>query len=134
MIARDSEGCLIEAKALFIHNLMSPTMAEAMAIEETLSWSDRVEWNRVIMEADCLVVVQAIRSNTPMKSYLGLIIEECRDVLQRLRKTSLFFVKRPANMVAHQLVRESYLYSGRNFDRRSVPIEIGKCIDMNLNQ
>lgn len=133
MIARDSDGLLVEAKALLYPHLVIPFLAEAMAIKEALSWIDRTQWPQVISESDYLVVVQAIRSKTPMISHFGLIIEDCRSLMQRLHKVSLYFDKRSANMVAHQLARESYDYSGRTFDRSYVPVNIQNCIEMDLS-
>ncbi|XP_074342553.1 uncharacterized protein LOC141680150 [Apium graveolens] len=140
LIARGSDGRLITAKSIVHPHLVSPVTAEAIAIKEALSWIDVMQWPHVTVESDCLVVIQAIRSNTPMRSYFGVIIEECRSLLKRFHKVSLFFVKRSANMVAHQLARESYDYPGRSFDMRSVPdvrsydlepIHIG-CVDFGL--
>ncbi|KAL8104572.1 hypothetical protein AgCh_028691 [Apium graveolens] len=124
LIARGSDGRLITAKSIVHPHLVSPVTAEAIAIKEALSWIDVMQWPHVTVESDCLVVIQAIRSNTPMRSYFGVIIEECRSLLKRFHKVSLFFVKRSANMVAHQLARESYDYPGRSFDMRSVPVNV----------
>lgn len=77
-------------------------------------------------------MVQAVRSKGPMRSYFGLIIEECRRLLQWLNKITLFFVKQYANMVDHQVARESYFLSGRIIDRSSVPISIQNCIALDL--
>ena len=84
------------------------------------------------MESDCLSMVQAIRSQVPMRSYLGQIIEDCREMLRRLNKITLFFVKRSANMVAHQVARESYYLSGRSLNRESVPDSIKNVIALDL--
>ncbi|KAL8146376.1 hypothetical protein AgCh_004207 [Apium graveolens] len=132
LIARGSDGRLITAKSIVHPHLVSPVTAEAMAIKEALSWIDVMQWPHITVESDCLVVIQAIRSNTPMRSYFGVIIEECRSLLKRFHKVSLFFVKRSANMVAHQLARESYNYPGCSFDRRSVPVNVQNCIEMDL--
>lgn len=44
LIARDFEGCLLEAKTFFfVSNLVSPVMAEAMAVKEALGWCDRTD-------------------------------------------------------------------------------------------
>ncbi|XP_074324391.1 uncharacterized protein LOC141661307 [Apium graveolens] len=133
LIARGSDGALITAKSVLHTHLVSPDLADALTIKEALSWIDRMQWPQTILESDCLVAVQAIRSNTPMRSYFGGIIEECRSMLKRLHKVSLFFVKRSANMVAHQLARESYNYPDRSFDGRTVPAIIQNCIEMDLN-
>ncbi|XP_074347588.1 uncharacterized protein LOC141686452 [Apium graveolens] len=132
LVARDSEGQLREAKAIFQRGLHSPVEAEAMAFKEALSWMDRRGWHDFIVESDCLTVVQAVRSSVPMRSYIGRIIEECMRVLQRLNKIDLFFVKRSANMVAHQLDRESYFLSDRTFDRSNIPCSIQNCIESDL--
>ncbi|XP_063939145.1 uncharacterized protein LOC135148333 [Daucus carota subsp. sativus] len=132
LIARGTDGRLITAKSIVHPHLVSPVTAEAMAIKEALSWIDDMQWPHVTVESDCLVVVQAIRSKTPMRSHLGGIIEECRRLLTQFHKVSLFFVKRSANMVAHQLARESYDYPGRSFDRCSVPVSIQNCIELDL--
>lgn len=133
LIARDSEVLLIEAKALCYPHLVAPMLTEAMAIKEALRWIDRSHWSHVTVESDCLVVIQAIRDNIPMRSPFGLVVEDCCKLLKRLHKVSLFFVKRSANMVAHYLARESYVCSGRIFNRSFVPIEIQNCIAMDLS-
>lgn len=47
------------------------------------------------METDCLVVTQAIRCSTINLSYLGRVIDECKQLLSDLgdRKVILKFVK-----------------------------------------
>ena len=132
-MARDSNGDLIEATTKFQPCLVPPIVAKAMAFKEALSWMDDRGWHDTVLESDCLVMVQAIRSKVSMRSYLGLVIEDCRCTLQRLNNISLFFVKRSANMVAHQLARESYYLSGRSFDRSDVPSSILHCISLDLS-
>lgn len=111
---------------------MAPVLEEAMAVKEALSWIDAMQWGKVVLVSDCLVIVQAIRSQTPMRSQFGSVIEDCRKYLRRLNKVSLFHVKRSANMVAHELARESYNYPGRSFDRNSIPSSIKHCIQLDL--
>lgn len=133
MITMDSDGILIEATRKFQTQVVAPVLDEAMAIKEALSWIDRAYWTHMILETDFLVVVQAIRIKTPMRSNFGLVIKDCRSLMQRLHTVSLFFVKQSANMVAHALARGSYDLSGHIFDRSSVYIEIQNCIDMDLS-
>lgn len=73
------------------------------------------------MESDCLAVVQLIRSKIVFRSPLGSIIMECRRILVELN-IALFYITRSANMAAHCLARESLLFPGHIFDRRSVPV------------
>ena len=108
LVARDSDGQLIEAKAIFQPNVFSPLLAETMAFKEALSWMETRGWTEATVESDCLVMVQAVRSTTSFRSYFGLLIEDCRNSLLSLNNVKLFYVKRSANMVAHQVARESY--------------------------
>ncbi|KAL8106853.1 hypothetical protein AgCh_023591 [Apium graveolens] len=121
LVARDDKGVLLQAKTILWPSPVAPVLAEAMAVKEALSWIDGMQWPNVTLVSDCLVVIQVIRSKTPMRSQFGSIIEDCRSYLRRLNKISLYHVKRSANMVAHTLARESYNYPGRSFDRNSIP-------------
>ncbi|XP_074328402.1 uncharacterized protein LOC141666310 [Apium graveolens] len=132
MVARDSDGQLLEAKVLTQAEALAPVLTEAIAVKEALSWIDQKRWLPVILESDCLVVVQAIRSAAPMRSRFGEVISKCRNLVRRLNNIQLLFVKRSANMVAHQLARESYRYPGRIFDRWSILIYIQTCIEKDL--
>ncbi|KAL8091605.1 hypothetical protein AgCh_034018 [Apium graveolens] len=133
LITRDSEGMLLQAKTGIFAGVVTPVLAEAMAVKEALSWIDRMKWMDVTLVSDCLVVVQAIRSITPMRSQFGNVIEECREYLRRLNKIGLYHVKRSANRAAHQLARKSYNYSGRSFNRDSIPFSVKRCIELDLS-
>lgn len=133
LVARDSDGQLIEAKAIFQPSVVSPLLAETMAFKEPLSWMETRGWSEATVESDCLVMVQAVRSTTSFRSYFGLLIEDCRNSLLSLNNVKLFYVKRSANMVAHQVARESYYLSDRIIDRNSVPKSIQDCIMLDLN-
>lgn len=123
MVARNSKGELIQAVSKFTREVVSPELAEAMAIKEAFSWIKSNLWQEVIMESDCMVPVQAIRSNMQMRSPFGLVVEDCRNTLLLLNKVSLFFVRRSANMAAHFIVRESYSFPDRVIDMSNVPID-----------
>ncbi|XP_074323246.1 uncharacterized protein LOC141660181 [Apium graveolens] len=133
LITRDSKGMLLQAKTGIFAGVVTPVLAEAMAVKEALSWIDRMKWMDVTLVSDCLVVVQAIRSITPMRSQFGNVIEECREYLRRLNKIGLYHVKRSPNRAAHQLARESYNYSGRSFNRDSIPLSVKRCIELDLS-
>ena len=94
MIARDYRGELIQDRSLLQHEVVSPELAEAMAMKEALSWIKSNRWNRVIVEADCLSVVQAIRSKVYMSSPFGVVIEECKNIMQVLNDVLLVFIRR----------------------------------------
>lgn len=87
------------------------------------SWN-HTEWTTVILESDSLLAVQAIRSKIPMSSPFGLIVEDCRILLKRLNKISLYFVRRSANMAAHCMAKASYSFPDRVFNGGNVPVDV----------
>ncbi|KAL8094084.1 uncharacterized protein LOC141691465 [Apium graveolens] len=74
-VARDAEGRLIEARSRCCPGQVNPEDAEAMGIREVLSWIKEQGREAVTVETDCIVVVQAIRSDCPLLSYFGRIIQ-----------------------------------------------------------
>ena len=124
MVARDDRGQMIQAQTVCQAGLIAPEHAESMAIKEALSWIKDKGWQKVVLDSDFLVVVQAIGSKAAMTSPFGRIIEECRDMIRKYNTIEVFFVKRFANMVAHELARASNSYPDCIFDWSFVPINV----------
>ena len=124
MVARDDKGELLLARTVYFGDVYSAEMAEGLAIKEALSWIKSQAWQEVVIESDCLAAVQAVRSKVRMRSPYGRIIEDCRRLLENQNTVSLLFIKRSANMAAHELARVSYSFPDRVFDRSSVPIGV----------
>ena len=132
LIARDHHGHLLLARTRSFPAVINPSLAEAMAVKEALSWAKEMRGRSVTVESDCLVVIQMIRSAAPMRSRVGQVIEECRKLVSDINNLKLQFVKRSANMSAHELARGSHMYPDRIFDWISVPINVKKCIQNDL--
>lgn len=129
MIARDSKGELLETRTCLDKGQTYLEIAEAMPVKEALSWIKNKQWKQVIIETDCMAVVQGVRSSVQMRSQFGKLVEECRQQIKQQNKIGLYFIRRSANMVAHSFARATYKYPDRVFDRRSVPIELRSCIE-----
>ncbi|KAL8154779.1 hypothetical protein AgCh_000219 [Apium graveolens] len=91
-------------------------LAGAMGIREALSWVKKEQQKNVVIETDCLAVVQWIRNSFVTLSYLGRLVNECRQLFIGLQDQNVMlrFVKRSANNVAHYLVS----YSSSLADRK----------------
>lgn len=109
LVARDHAGRLIEARSSCKQGTIDPTVAEAIAVKEALSWVKDRGGQDTVVETDCLSIVQAIRCSSTTLSYLGRVLEDCKNMLQTLREknVTLLFVKRSVNKVAHYLARHS---------------------------
>lgn len=132
LIARDHDGTLISAKSKTTPEVLKPVLAEAIAVKEALSWAKEMESRPITVETDCLVVVQLIRSTAPMRSRLGQVIEDCRDLIRLNNNFKLYFVKRSANMSAHELAQVSHMYPDRTFNSQSIPASVQLCIQNDL--
>lgn len=128
MVARDFRGKLLQARTVLSAGVVRPELAEVMAIKEALSWMETSGWTEGTLETDCLVAAQAIRSRIQMNSPFRVVVEECRNLLSRLNKISLLFVRRSANMAAHCVAKMSYSCPGRCFNGGDVPVELNNVL------
>ena len=74
----------------------------------------------MVIETDCLVVVQAIRSPLAMSSYSGDIIHACKLIMAELNNVIIVFVRPSANAVAHALARETHVVADHTFGGEDV--------------
>lgn len=121
-IARDHSGLLMQALSKCSLGKVTPELAEAMGIREALSWIKNNAMSNVIVESDCLQVIQLIRSSFSSYSYLGRVVEECRQLMEEVRNQNVVvhFVKRSANSVAHYVARYSCVITERQWDAGNV--------------
>ncbi|KAL6503124.1 hypothetical protein OROHE_023753 [Orobanche hederae] len=117
IVIRDHNGALLEAVSSCKQATVTPELAEAVGIKEALSWVKNQGKENVDIESDCLQVIQAIRCSFSSRSYLGKIVEECKQLMEELKDHSvvLRFVKRSANRVSHYLARYSCLVADRRW-------------------
>ncbi|XP_074326725.1 uncharacterized protein LOC141664671 [Apium graveolens] len=116
MVARYHEGAMMESISSCRSGSLNPEITEAIGIREALSWVKSKNWLGAVVETDCLNMVQAIRCSSVNLSYLGRVVDECKQLLVDIksRNVTLKFVKRSANMIGHYLA----IYSISIADRK----------------
>ncbi|KAK1360378.1 hypothetical protein POM88_044852 [Heracleum sosnowskyi] len=72
---------------------------------------------------DCIKVVQSLRSSVSLASPFGLVISDCKQLMQEIAHAAFYVVKRSANRVAHCLARQSIFLSDCNFTEANAPLE-----------
>ena len=60
------------------HNSTSVSLAEALSLQEALSWLKHLKMRKIQVVVDALLIVQALSSSTLDNSVLGLIISDCK--------------------------------------------------------
>ncbi|XP_074348244.1 uncharacterized protein LOC141687007 [Apium graveolens] len=95
MIAHNFRGDVGELMASSRSGRIDPEMPEAIGVKEALIWAKEKSKQPVMVETDCLYVLQAIRCSSVNLSYLGRLIEECKTLVSELkqRNITLMFVK-----------------------------------------
>ncbi|XP_074377050.1 uncharacterized protein LOC141718568 [Apium graveolens] len=122
MVARDHKGDMLEARTCCKQGTVTPEMAEAIGVKEALSWVKNKGWTNVVMESDCLLLIQAIRCSSVHLSYFDTVVKECKKLLCDLgdRNVILNFVKRSANKVAHYLARHTSSLADRTWNQGEI--------------
>lgn len=80
--------------------MVSVLAAEVNDIFEGLNWLTTLSYQRVVIESDSLLSVQAIGRTCDNQFEEGHVIDMCRELLASNEGFSLSFVKRQANKVA----------------------------------
>ncbi|XP_060962035.1 uncharacterized protein LOC133032185 [Cannabis sativa] len=75
-VARNHHGAMVEAFKKEKFGCVQPKIAEIIGIKEALSWIVTHSCDRVMLETDSLVCVQAIQSGIFMPSQFGLIVQD----------------------------------------------------------
>lgn len=116
--ARNHKGELIHAHSSCRPGRITSECAETVVIREVLSWIKDRNLAEVIVETDCLVAVQAIRSSKQILPYFGRLVNQCKDLLVELsnKGVNLRFIKRSANNLAHTLASSSYSIAKRTWE------------------
>lgn len=79
VVAPDHKGNFLEAKVAGFAGSMTAEMAEVLGFKEALSWVKAKQWRKVILETNCIQVIQAMRGLTVLAYTFGLIIKIVRS-------------------------------------------------------
>jgi ribonuclease HI len=94
MCIRNNQGRFVKAKTMWFDGNPPPKEAEACALKEGISWLGELEFSKVVIELDCMLVVNAIKNNSNNRTEFGLIIRSCRELLRNYQNFEIVFVKR----------------------------------------
>ncbi|KAM6574308.1 hypothetical protein CsatA_022635 [Cannabis sativa] len=121
LIARSAAGLVLGAKSLSREGSLQPHIVEVIGIKEALSWSKANGWSHIVVESDCLRVINDLQKFKNMASPYGHILYDCMTLVTDFDVVSFNFAKRSANKVAHALARSSFFETDRTFSRDSLP-------------
>ena len=90
-----------------LHGPMEALVAEALGCREAMKWLQDNGLHDVTVESNSQVLVSAVNKESPYYSYVGLVIQDCKSLLEGLHSCSLAHVCRSGNQVVHCLAKAS---------------------------
>lgn len=105
IIARDSAGCFVAARACKLGHVSSPEHAEALALREALLFAQDIGPCPKLIESDAQRVVHLVQTAHEDRSHLSFLFSDCKFLFSQLENISFQFAFREANRVAHRLAR-----------------------------
>ena len=105
MVLRDHMGSFVAGKTLCLPGQVSVFEAEAIGMDEALSWILSRPLHRTVIETDSLLTVQAITKTEAIRLEVGNVIDSCRQRLKASSGISISFVRKQANKVAHEVAK-----------------------------
>lgn len=103
MVARNDAGdCLWWSKKMIVGR-PSPVDGEALAILHGLTVARAHGWTNVVMESDCLQLVNVLSSQSGSMASFGAIVDACLGFYDCFQALSFSFIRRSGNSLAHRL-------------------------------
>ncbi|KAL3820633.1 hypothetical protein ACJIZ3_006538 [Penstemon smallii] len=105
LIARDCVGDCVGWRGITINLPLSPEASEAMAALRAVEFSLEKGWRNLIIEGDCLSVIQGISDLKLSAGVLGSIFEDIIVLAKDFHSFKALHVFREHNVAAHSLAK-----------------------------
>ncbi|XP_074301207.1 uncharacterized protein LOC141632566 [Silene latifolia] len=102
-VYRDDKGRVLWDFSIVQDQYWDPQVAEAVAVLEGISKAARHRHDKIVMEIDCLLVVEALRKKAIGRSMLSLILNDILALCNSFTSVVWSFTSRVNNSVAHSL-------------------------------
>jgi ribonuclease HI len=123
MILRRCDGSAVEAATRMHHHVRDALECEALGLNDALDMVERYSACNVVFELDNQVLVRAVQRKNLIRKHWGSVVTRCVDFLTRNPNSSIMWVNRNGNRVAHTLARWAKRESMGDW-----PNEVPECI------
>ena len=107
-------------------------MAEALAAQRAVIFAREMSLFDIIVEGDCLTVIQALLHVGPCPLLFGHIIDETKRLGGVLRSCMFQHVRRDVNRLAHSLVKKAVLSTNLEIWVEDLPEDVDVVFQSNL--
>nr|XP_027067738.1 uncharacterized protein LOC113693389 [Coffea arabica] len=105
MIARDSDGNIVQARGIRKYSSSGAEMEEADALRQGLLMAREAGWRRIEMQTDCKAAIETICKTGLGETPIGMIIEDIRHLSDMFQDCTFSFVYRDGNRSAHKMAQ-----------------------------
>jgi len=84
-------------------------MAKTYALREGLRLAQQLGYSTIIVQSDCLEVVQSIQDGSFSAMASAPILDECDNLWREFTIISIEHCDRESNQVAHELARQGFM-------------------------
>jgi len=124
LVLRDSKGEVLLAVSKKELVMTDSYGVELLAILRGMQFCLPMGIYELQIECDSLLVVQGIQAPTGFSSLMGHMLQDVKQLMQRVPKCSIQHVFRDANVVAHKLARLALNVQDVNIWCDDIPISI----------
>ena len=110
-VLRDAQGQFVGPRCQKVGGAWLPREAEAISLNEALSWVIERRYDHCIVETDSKSFAM-VCNGTPGEAFFGTIAVDCIQLLKHINPLVVQFAYRYANSVAHVLAKVAYSMSG----------------------
>ncbi|XP_030939531.1 uncharacterized protein LOC115964337 [Quercus lobata] len=116
IIVRDSDCRFFAAVSMLLQGRYSVEETEAIAVEQGCVLAKKLGLERVIIETDSLLTVQAVEAND-VREAVGHIVKSIVQSLCSIQESKIRHINRTSNKIAHELaeharrIRETFIWS-----------------------
>ncbi|XP_016170478.1 uncharacterized protein LOC107613135 [Arachis ipaensis] len=82
----------------------SPLAAEALAVREALIMANNFQLERIIIESDSLILIQALKSQASIAE-IQVILDDILDLARSISNCGFIWVPREGNALAHEVAK-----------------------------
>ncbi|XP_071913980.1 uncharacterized protein [Coffea arabica] len=104
IVARDWKGKLVATWACPSFTCSVPILEEALAIKTAMVKVALEEWERIIIESDCKVVIDKTKKDTD-DVVISTVLQDIKLLKHNFEECCFSFVRREFNSVSHKLAR-----------------------------
>ena len=106
-IIRDCSGGALAAAHRFVPHLIDAPMAEAYALNEGLMLAQHIGCNRLIVQSNCMKVVQTMKNGGLLANLAAALYDEYNIIWSEFQDISIEHYSREVNQIAHNLAKRA---------------------------